>query len=527
MKNNAINLLIFIKMQWLKLTLWLPFFSAFGDPQKHQNKLLKKILNNQKNTTFGVDHKFKEIQSYNDFIQRVSVQDYESLRPYIEMQEEQKISALNQAHPVLYAQTSGSTGNPKLIPILKHSVTTYKRSQKLVSYAIYKKIPQAYSGKILAIVSPAVEGCLPSGTPFGSMSGLIYQSMPFFTRLKYVLPSSIFDIKDYEKKYIQIAIHAMLEPNITMIATANPSTLSKLLELIKSNPIFLIQEIEKLNITRSAELKSLLASKGQLLFYDLWPNLNALVTWTCGSCGVLLHQVKKALPKQCHIIEMGYLSSEFRGSITIDAIRNTQVLNFTENFYEFVEQDKWENNTPVFKTLEQLTAGKRYYIFVTTTSGLYRYNMNDIIQVTGHMQRLPTVEFIQKGKGIVSLTGEKLYENHLLEAIKKFTDLTHIELYFFMMLGCSRSLTYTLYLECKPLDASCLIELISQQNIEFDAKLKSGRLNINIIFLMLGAGEAYKQLCIQNGQRENQFKFAYLQTQDNCFFDFTPYEIEA
>lgn len=527
MKNSAINLLIFIKMQWIKLTLWLPFFVTACDPQKHQNKLLKQILKNQKNTIFGMEHKFNEIQNYSGFIQHVGVQDYESLRPHIEMQDESKVTVLNEQDPLMYTQTSGSTGSPKLIPILKHSITAYKGSQKLVSYAIYKKIPQAYSGKILAIVSPAIEGYLPSGTPFGSMSGLIYQSMPFFTRLKYVLPSSVFDIKDYEKKYIQIAKHAMLEPNITMIATANPSTLIKLLALIKNNPIFLIQEIEKLNITRSAELKSLLASKGQLLFEDLWPNLKALITWTCGSCGVLLNQVKKALPKQCRIVEMGYLSSEFRGSITIDVINNIQILNFTENFYEFVEQDNWENNTPIFKTLEQLTAGKRYYIFVTTASGLYRYNINDIIQVTGHVQRLPTIEFIQKGKGIVSLTGEKLYESHLVQAVKIFIGLSDSDLAFFIMLGCPHSLTYTLYLECKPLDASRLIELISQQNIEFEAKLKSGRLNINIIFLKSGAGEDYKQFCIKKGQRENQFKFSYLQIKEHCIFDFTPYKVEA
>lgn len=527
MNNNVINILIFIKMQWIKFTLWLPLLSAFNHPMNHQKKLLKRIIKNQKNTKFGKDHKFNQIHDYSGFKNNVSIQTYESLRPYIEMQESQKTSALNEDHPILYAQTSGSTGSPKLIPILKHSVAAYKRSQKLVSYAIYKDNPQAFSGKILAIVSPAVEGYLLSGAPFGSMSGLIYQSMPLFTRLKYVLPAAIFDISDYEKKYTQIAIHAMLESNISMIATANPSTLIKMVQLIKSKPYFFIDQVSKLSVDRGEALKSIFSSKGQLAFEDLWPNLKAIVTWTCGSCSLLLGQLKKLLPKNCHIIEMGYLSSEFRGSLTVDVINNKQVLTFYENFYEFVDKDDWENNNPTFKSLNQLTVGKYYYIFITTASGLYRYNINDIIQVTGYIRSLPTIQFIQKGKGVVNLTGEKLYESHLVQAVKMFIGLSDSDLAFFIMLGCPHSLTYTLYLECKPLDASRLIELISQQNIEFEAKLKSGRLSINIIFLKSGAGEDYKQFCIKKGQRENQFKFSYLQIKEHCIFDFTPYKVEA
>jgi hypothetical protein len=39
--------------------------------------------------------------------------------------------------------------------------------------------------------------------------------------------------------------------------------------------------------------------------------------------------------------------------------------------------------------VEQLEAGQRYFVYVTNTSGLYRYEMNDIVEVTGRDHQTP------------------------------------------------------------------------------------------------------------------------------------------
>ena len=69
--------------------------------------------------------------------------------------------------------------------------------------------------------------------------------------------------------------------------------------------------------------------------------------------------------------------------------------------------------------LQQLEVGQRYFVYVTNASGLYRYEMNDIVEVAGHDHRTPRIRFIQKGKGVVSFTGEKLYEVQVLAAVDK------------------------------------------------------------------------------------------------------------
>ena len=69
--------------------------------------------------------------------------------------------------------------------------------------------------------------------------------------------------------------------------------------------------------------------------------------------------------------------------------------------------------------LHELKQGKQYYIFATTFDGLYRYNINDIVKVKEFYLNTPCLEFVQKGKGTTNITGEKLYENQLVKAVKK------------------------------------------------------------------------------------------------------------
>lgn len=508
----------------IKQWLWSPLLRKTYNPQKTQNELLLQILSQNKNTQFGLDHNFKKLSCYADYQASVPVTQYEQLRSYINKQETEKTDQLNSDQPVMYAQTSGSTGKPKYIPLLKRTIAQYRKSQHIVAYSIYSSIPGAYKGKILAIVSPATEGLMETGTPYGSMSGLIYNSMPALMRSKYVLPAQIFEIKNYDDKYYQITLHALAEKNVTMIATANPSTLVKIEQVINQNINQLIADISHRDSHRAKELEKIILNKGTLIFADIWPNLRALVTWTGGSCSVQIPKLKNKLPPTAHIIEMGYLSSEFRGGITIDAKENKQIPALHENFFEFVEKDDWESDIQNFKTLDQIEAGKQYYIFTTTQNGLYRYDINDLIEVTGRFNNTPTIKFIQKGKGVTSLTGEKLYENQLIQAMTNVLDNLSIELHFFIMLGCADNLQYTLYIEHEPIEQFDIEQQLSHLNIEFEAKQHSGRLKpIRVEYVKSGTGEAYKQHCLDNGQREGQFKLNYLQYKQDCSFDFRDY----
>jgi hypothetical protein len=94
------------------------------------------------------------------------------------------------------------------------------------------------------------------------------------------------------------------------------------------------------------------------------------------------------------------------------------VLAVGTNFYEFYPADEERKPRPLdLLGTDELEVGQRYFIYVTTLGGLYRYDMNDIVEVVGMYENSPVIRFVQKGKGVVSFTGEKLYESQVIAAV--------------------------------------------------------------------------------------------------------------
>lgn len=548
--ERLLNLIIFIKMCLLRHLVWKPFIRKTYNPREVQNSVLEKILKQNKDTVFGKKYDFTSINSYDDFRRNIPVHTYEDLRSYVERQEETREPHLTAKPTTMYALTSGTLGKPKYIPIHDTMIRNFKRCHELSSYALYSVIPSTYSGKVLGITGPAVEGHSSGGVPFGSLSGLLYKETPKFIKSKYIIPPEVFEIENYDLKYFLICAFALSHKNITLIATANPSTILKLSEVINLNLDKLIQIIERgsldgvdepsteqlqtlaryfeRNAKRARELEEISKTREHIKLKDIWPNMQTVVTWTSGSCGTLIPKLKAELPDFTNIVEMGYFASEFRGSIVVDVSESKAVPAFHENFYEFVERDDWQSGNPKFLTLDQISEGKQYYILVTTLGGLYRYFINDIIEVTGTFNKTPIIKFVQKGKGVTNITGEKLYECQLHQVIETIKDEHNLDIDFFIMIADPEALQYALYIEHAPVSAFEIESEIENQlfklNIEYEAKRKSKRLKpMRLIFLKPGVCEAYKKACVEAGQREGQFKLLTLQYSKECKFDFGKY----
>jgi hypothetical protein len=549
--NAILNLLIRLQMLVIKYLTWNPFIRKTHNPQATQNKLLVHIIRTHKNTSFGRKHGFEAIKNYQHYQKSIPVHRYDDLRPYLEDQDKEKEASNHTERPALFSVTSGTTGKPKYIPLFASTLSQFRKSQKLFSFAQQLGIPEIYQGKILGIGSPVIEGTLESGIPFGSVSGLFMEAIPRLIKCKYAVPREVFEIEDYQLKYFLICAFSLKETNITFISSANPSTFMKIMEVIHNDLERLIHFIAtgdpshwpvrdsliEARITQSFKpdpkrariLQSFADRETNLTYESLWPNLQAVATWTGGSCKLLIPKLRSLLPGKTKITELGYLSSEFRGSITVDVINNKSIPAFHENFFEFVELDDWDNKTQRFLTLEQIEIGKRYYVVVTTQNGLYRYFINDIIEVTGMCNSTPTIEFIQKGKGITNITGEKLSEQQLIEALDRLKKDLQEPFDFFIMFADPERSQYTLYIEAPPQPAleKKLEEQLSGLNIEFEAKRKSGRLNpTKVVFIKEGAGEEYKKHCLANNQREGQFKVVRLQYIKDCSFNFQPFQID-
>ena len=512
-------------------------------PRDVQLALLRRIMAENANTEFGKNHAFSHVADAAAYREATPVQTYEELRPLIERQELTGEPCLTMERPVYYHRTSGTVGAAKNIPVTASGLKRMKRDQQMGAY-VWSRDSAVLQGKGFAVSGQAIEGRMEGGTPFGSASGLLYQSQSKLVRARYVLSPEIADIEDYESRYLAMVIYGLAEPDVTGIATANPSTFLRLLSVADKHADVVLKAIAtgrmpdadslsdavkhglKANPNRAEYLADCLQAAGRFTFIDIWPNLKGVVTWTGGSCGTALNGLSGLLPADIPIIELGYLASEFRGTLNIDARNNVCLPTFFQTYFEFAERDAWEAGGSEFLGLHELDQGREYYVFVTTPEGLYRYDMNDIVRVSGMVHETPTLDFVQKGKGTTSITGEKLTESQALDAAPAALLRRNVHQRFFIVIADEDASGYTLFVEADSHgDADAIAAEVDSRlcelNVEYEAKRKSGRLiPLEVRWLRRGTGDRYRAVCVESGQRDTQFKYLHLQYARECRLDF-------
>jgi hypothetical protein len=335
-------------------------------------------------------------------------------------------------------------------------------------------------------------------------------------------------------KYRTVLALALAEPAITYLGTPNPSTLirlvtimnaerDRLLDVVATGRFDAIEGIPPAvlkvvkvapNPARAEQLRRI----STLTYATAWPDIRLVTTWTGGSCGIALDALRHELPTGAAVMELGYQATEVRGTIAVDLDTRAGLPALHHHFFEFVEQSAWDAGSRTCLTLDQLEDGRQYYVVVTTAAGLYRYFMNDLLQVEGRLHGTPLLRFIQKGKGVTNLTGEKLYEAQAITAVQQGARALGVEPAFFLVVANEQHHGYELLIEVDGAGinrcalAAAVDRHLEDANIEYHAKRASGRLKpLTVMLLRPGAAEAHKAAYVQAGQRESQFKPTVLQ----------------
>jgi hypothetical protein len=536
-------------MLYARLRHWRKVERLARRPDQAQQSVLARLIRANRDTRFGREFGFDTISGHRDFQARVPVQEFETLRPYIDEQRTTGAPALTAEPPVFYAQTSGTTSKPKHIPITPSMLAMHRDEQALFSYLQYRACPGAFAGKAFGIMGAAIEGRLDSGHIVGSVSGHLYQSLPRGIRSRFVVPPDVLAIADYDLKYLTILRLALSQPHVTYLGAPNPSTFLRLLDILNRRRDLLLdslatgrfEAIDALDpqlraivarrLTADPDRAAHLRSLPALTFANVWPEIRLVTTWTGGSCGIALESVRTTLPSDCAVMELGYQSSECRGTIALEPETAGGLPTLQHHFLEFAEQGAWDGGYRQCLTLGQLAAGRRYYVLFTTAAGLYRYFMNDLVDVTGFFHQTPILRFVQKGRGVTSLTGEKLYEAQAIEAVQDGAARCGVRSSFFVLVADERASAYRLYAQLDDgfrHDADAMSRMVDERlgelNIEYHGKRASGRLGPLVAsWLRGGTAEAYKQASVAAGQREGQFKLAVLQYRTSLTFPFEDY----
>lgn len=540
---------IAVRLQTRRL---MPAFQAcVRDPEAAQRTVLAGLLSANAATAFGREHGFASMHGAADYAERVPVRDYEALRPWIDRLLAGETGVLTKQAPFMFATTSGTTSRAKLIPVTRAWVRELGALTRLWLYHGLRDHPGLLDGKSVSLVGAAVEGHTARGLPVGSMSGLTYCKAPNTVRRTYAVPYAVALVADYEDRYA-IAARLILAANVSLMVAPNPSTLLRLAEVgaTRAQEIVsavhdgrlgvappdpsgggeaaaqaaLYREIEsklKPDPARARALEACISAAGRLRPKEAWPNLAMIGCWLGGSAGVQSLRIAESYGGVA-LRDLGLRATEATVTIPISDSTPAGVLALLANFYEFVPEAEIGSAKPRTLLAHELEDGKRYSVLLTTRSGLYRYDLNDIVEVRGFHRRAPLLAFLRKGGDMASITGEKLHADQVAEAFHAATAKTGLPAVQVQLIPDAEASRYDLLIEfagAAPMDlgafSAAFDHLLAERNIEYEHKRKSRRLQAFRVWRMKSGWSIRRQRSDveRRGKRDTQYKWPILMPQ--------------
>jgi len=432
-------------LAWLRLRLKRFRADAHRARAIQHRALLRKIQRNAL-SDFGRDHGFSQINSAAEFRRRQPVATYDEHFPYIQRVLEGDVTALFApgTRILMFAMTSGTTGQPKRLPITEELFREYKSGWRIWGAGAYGDHLDLVNKQTVQLTSDWQQYQAPCGIPCGQISGLAATTRPWIAQRVFLLPGILSRIHDPAARHYASLRFALATRNVGMIITANPSTLLEFARRTDQDKEQLIRDIHDGSLScdvpqdirqalarrilrrrpdRARELDRIARQQGALLPRHAWPSLSVLAVWTGGSVNVYLSQLP-ALYGDVAIRDHGLSASEGRMTIPVADGTSAGLLDFYHHYFEFISVDEHEQARPDILEGHELEVGKDYYILMTTSGGLYRYDIHDVVRCVGFEGEAPLIEFLNKGKHFSSLTGEKLSEHQAIRAVKtSFADL--------------------------------------------------------------------------------------------------------
>jgi len=418
-----------------------------------EGKLMRIIFNNR-HTVYGEQHGFCDIKNITNFQSRVPLTTYEDYASYIERIRNGEQNILTAEKVLLLEPSSGSTSARKLIPYTKGLKREFSSAVGKWLWNLNKNFPRLKYGKIYFSI-----------TPPASTDGIVGFN------------------KDEE--YIggllgKIVARKLCVPDIQgdfWVNTINCIKRAKNLRLVSIwNPTFLLIMLEKANMTGR----------------ELFPNLEVISCWADGNSAPLAKKLQKAIPN-VYIQPKGLLATEGIMTIPIEGVgkRLTDV-----HFFEFVDKNG------DIRLKDDLDIGGEYEIVLTTSGGLYRYNIQDIVRYNGNY----CFDFVGKSGNISDYFGEKLNEIHVRKVIEN-------EGFRLLVPNGNR---YTLYSETD-VDIAAVDQKL-RENFHYDYCRKLGQLEKVELVKVKNGEQQYIDNCLRFGMRLGDIKPTYLSNKEGWVF---------
>lgn len=366
-------------------------------PDNVQREVFNKLISQAAGTEWGIKYGYADIETIKQYQERVPIQTYEDILPYVNRQREGEQNILWPTEIKWYAKSSGTTSEKsKFIPVSPEALEEcHFRGGKDVMALYTNQFPESIvlRGKALTLGGSHQINNHSTQSYYGDLSAILIENLPFWASFIRTPSAEIALIPDFEEKVEKITKIAIKE-NVTNIAG-----------------------VPSWNLVL---LKHILEATGNNNLLDIWPNLE-LFTHGGVSFGPYREQFQKIIPSpQMHYMETYNASEGFFG--IQDDLNDPSMLLMLDYgvFFEFVPLDKLYKPNPPAYTIEEVEKGVNYAIVISTNGGLWRYMIGDTIEFTSltpHKFRITG-----RTKYFINAFGEEIIlenaENALMTACK-------------------------------------------------------------------------------------------------------------
>jgi hypothetical protein len=325
-------------------------------PHEVQNEWFRKLIDSAKDTEWGKKFGYASIETPEQFAKQVPLQDYDSMKPYIERIRRGEQNILWNTEIKWFAKSAGTTSDKsKFIPVSNESLEEchYKGGKDMISiYCSNYPGTELFTGKNLALGGSHTTDIFGSHESYnGDVSAIIMKNLPPWWEYFRAPEISIALLTNFEEKLEKMAQATMAE-NVTSIAGV-PSWMTVLLKRI-------------LEISGKKNLK------------EVWPNLEVYFHG-----GVNFTPYKENFKQlfgkaNMHYFELYNASEGFFG--LQDQKKSSELLLTLDYgiFYEFIPVDEPQKTIQ----LHEVKTGHTYAMVISTNGGLWRYQVGDTIKFT-------------------------------------------------------------------------------------------------------------------------------------------------
>ena len=324
-----------------------------------QTELFLNLIDTAKNTEWGRKYDYKSIKNYQEYKNRVPLQDYGSLQDQIIRIKHGEQNVLWPTDIKWFAKSSGtSTGKSKFIPVSKESLIDchYKGGKDLLSI-YHNNHPESklILGKVLVVGGSSAINSFSNKSYYGDLSAIIMKNFPMWVEHRRVPKMDIAIMDDWEEKIEKMALSTTQEnvSNISGVPSWTLVLMKRILEINKTDNIL-----------------------------DIWPNLELFMHGGV-NFSPYKEQFKKIAPgNQLNYYENYNATEGFFGLQDQSKVEEMLLMLDYGIFYEFIEQSEIHNETPKTITLEGVELHKNYALVISTNAGLWRYVIGDTVMFT-------------------------------------------------------------------------------------------------------------------------------------------------